>query len=278
MSAARDGGFFAPEFSLEGRSAIVTGSSRGIGRAVALELARRGCDVLVNCRSSRTAADGVAAEIRALNRRAVVLQADIADRASHPRIVDVACEAFGGIDILVNNAATLRVVDVLEEDEASFEAVLHTNLNATHFLTQRVARAMIDRGAGGCIVYALSINATLASDNRPSYCISKAALQMSMRLYAGRLVEHGIKVNGVEIAITDTEFVRARIPDYIDAARKGYISMVRPATPQDMALAVLAAITLFDTGAMIPAGGGMMARLLNLRQMGELDSNKGRSA
>jgi 3-oxoacyl-[acyl-carrier protein] reductase len=136
---------------------------------------------------------------------------------------------------------------------------------------------MIARGRPGSIVYMLSINATLASDNRPSYCISKAALTMSMRLFAGRLAEHGIKVNGVEVGITDTDFVRVRIPDYLDANKKGYFLMPRPAMPRDMAIAALSAIKLFETGAVIPASGGLMMPQLNLRKMTELDSKKSKT-
>lgn len=267
-------GFFAPDVRLTGRAAIVTGSSRGIGRETAIELARAGCDVVVNCVRSRESADEVKAEIERLGRKAVVVQCDVADLAQHQRLIDAAQDAFGRLDILVNNAAALAVADVLAETPEGFDAILRTSLRAPHFLTQRVTNHMIARGTPGCVVYMLSINATLASDNRPSYCISKAGLAMSMRLFAGRLVEHGIKVNGVEVAITDTDFVRVRIPDYIDAAKKGYITMLRPAVPRDIAIAALAAIRLFDTGSVIPASGGIMMPSLNLRRMTELDSRK----
>ncbi|MCC6780922.1 MAG: SDR family NAD(P)-dependent oxidoreductase [Hyphomicrobiales bacterium] len=272
--ATDDPGFFVPDVCLTGRAAIVTGASRGIGRAIATELARQGCDVVVNFHSNRAAADEVRADIEAAGRRAVLVQADVGDLDQHQRLIDAAEAAFGRLDILVNNAAQVTVADALAETPAGFDAVLGTNVRAPHFLTQRFANHLIARGRPGSIVYMLSINATLASDNRPSYCVSKAALAMSMRLFAVRLAEHGIKVNGVEVAVTDTDFVRIRIPDYVDAARKGYILMPRPATPRDMAVAALAAIRLFDTGAVIPASGGLMTPRLNLRQMTELDSRK----
>jgi len=272
-----DEGFFVPDVSLRGRAAIVTGSSRGIGRAIATELARQGCDVVVNYHKDSQAAREVKAEIEGLGGRAVVVQCDISDLGQHQKLIDAAVDAFGRLDVLVNNAAAVAVADVLEETPEGFDAILGTNLRATHFLTQRVANHMIASRRPGCIVYSLSINATLASDNRPSYCMSKAALAMSMRLFAGRLAEHGIKVNGVEVAVTDTDFVRIRIPDYVDAAKKGYIMMPRPATPRDMAIAAVAAMKLFDTGAIIPASGGIMARLLNLRQMTELESRKAKN-
>ncbi len=274
MKTDSDAGFFAPDVALEGRAAIVTGASRGIGRAIATELARQGCDVIVNFNQSAGAAKEVAADIEKLGRKAVTVQADVSDLDQHQRLIDAAVSAFGRLDILVNNAAAVTVADVLEESSEGFDQILRSNLRAPHFLTQRVANHMIRQGAPGCIVYSLSINATLASDNRPSYCVSKAGLAMSMRLFAARLAEHGIKVNGVEVAITDTEFVRIRIPDYVDAAKKGYILMPRPATPRDMAVATLAAIRLFDTGAIVPASGGVMLPQLSLRRMSELDSKK----
>jgi len=267
-------GFFVPDVSLKGRAAIVTGSSRGIGRATAIELARQGCNVVVNFNRSREAAGEVKAEIEQLGGKAVLVQCDVSDLNQHQKLIDAAEDAYGRLDILVNNAAAVAVADVLEESTDVFDATLRTNLRAPHFLTQRVSNHMIAQGTLGCIVYMLSINATLASDNRPSYCISKAGLAMSMRLFAGRLAEHGIKVNGVEVGITDTDFVRIRIPDYLDAAKKGYVLMPRPAVPRDMALAALAAIKLFDTGAIIPASGGIMNPTLNLRRMSELESKK----
>ena len=95
-----------------------------------------------------------------------------------------------------------------------------------------------------------------------------------MKVYAGRLAEVGIKVNGVEVGVTDTDLARVRIPDYEEAAKKGYIFMFRTGTPQDVAHAVIAAMKIYDTGALIPASGGIMTRVLNLRMMTELETNQ----
>lgn len=274
MRSREDWGFFATDVSLADKRAIVTGSSRGIGRAIALELAREGCDVLVNYLRDRAAAEEVAGEIARLGRKAVVVQADVGDLGQHPRLVDAALDAFGQIDLLINNAGIVRVSDVLEETVDDFDAVIATNLKAPHFLTQRVVNYMIANGIRGCVIYTLSMNDRLASDNRPAYCISKTGLEMSMKLFAGRLAEHRIKVNGVQVGATDTDLTRVRIPEYEDAARKGYISMVRPGVPEDMARATIAAIKLYETGAQIPASGGILTGLLNLRRMSELDSNR----
>ncbi len=274
MQSTLDLGFFATDVSLEGKSAIVTGSSRGIGRAIAIELARQGTDVLINYNRNREAADEVQREIEGLGRKAAVVGADVSDLGQHQKLIDAALKAFGKIDILINNAGITRVADVLQESEADYDVVMNTNLKAPHFLTQRVANYMIAQNIRGCIIYTLSISDTLASDNRAAYCISKAGLEMDMKVYAGRLAEVGIKVNGVEVGVTDTDLARVRIPDYEEAAKKGYIFMFRTGTPQDVAHAVIAAMKIYDTGALIPASGGIMTRVLNLRMMTELEINQ----
>jgi NAD(P)-dependent dehydrogenase (short-subunit alcohol dehydrogenase family) len=274
MQSNLDLGFFATDVSLEGKSAIVTGSSRGIGRAIAIELARQGTDVLINYNRNHEAAAEVQGEIERMGRKAAVVGADVSDLGQHQKLIDAALQAFGKIDILINNAGITRVADVLQESEADYDVVMNTNLKAPHFLTQRVANYMIAQNIRGCIIYTLSISDTLASDNRAAYCISKAGLEMDMKVYAGRLAEVGIKVNGVEVGVTDTDLARVRIPDYEEAAKKGYIFMFRTGTPQDVAHAVIAAMKIYDTGALIPASGGIMTRVLNLRMMTELETNQ----
>jgi 3-oxoacyl-[acyl-carrier protein] reductase len=274
MSSEQDLGFFATDVSLEGKSAIVTGSSRGIGRAIAIELARQGTDVLVNYNHNRQAAEEVKDEIERLGRKAVILQADVSDLAQHQKLLDTAVDAFGRVDVLVNNAGITRIADILEESEEDFDILIKTNLKAPHFLTQRVANYMIGAGIRGCIVYTLSISDTIASDNRAAYCISKAGLEMDMKVYAGRLAEEGIKVNGIEAGVIDTDLSRIRIPDYEEASEKGYVFMFRPGKPEDIAYAAIAAMKIYDTGRLIPAAGGTMTHLLNLRMMTELEGNR----
>ena len=274
MPTHTDLGFFATDVSLEDTAAIVTGSSRGIGRAIAIELARQGADVLINYNQNRTAAEEVQNAVEALGRKAVIIQADISDLDAHPKLLDTALNAFGKVDILINNAGITRIADILEETPAQFDLLVNTNLKAPHFLAQRVANYMVKNQMRGCIIYTLSISDTMASDNRTAYCISKAGLEMSMRAYAGRLAAHGIKVNGIAAGVIDTDLSRVRIPDYEEAAEKGYIFMVRPGTPEDVAHATIAAMKLYDTGVVLPASGGVMTPLLNLRTMAALEMNR----
>ena len=274
MTANIDQGFFATDVSFKDSAAIVTGSSRGIGRAIAIELARQGADVLINYNQNRDAAEAVKHEIEDIGRNAAIIQADISDLESHQKLLDTAHETFGKVNILINNAGITRIADILDETPEQFDLLLNTNLKAPHFLTQRVANYMIENKIPGCIIYTLSISDTMASDNRTAYCISKAGLEMSMRSYAGRLAMHGIKVNGIAAGVINTDLSRVRIPDYEEAAEKGYIFMVRPGTPEDVAHATVAAMRLYDTGVVIPASGGVMTPLLNLRSMSELDMNR----
>ena len=95
-----------------------------------------------------------------------------------------------------------------------------------------------------------------------------------MKVYAGRLAEEGIKVNGIEAGVIDTDLSRVRIPDYEEASKKGYVFMFRHGKPEDIAYAAIAAMKIYDTGRLIPAAGGTMTHLLNLRMMTELDSNR----
>ena len=210
----------------------------------------------------------------ALGRKAVIIQADISDLDAHERLLNTAHDAFGKVDILINNAGITRIADILEETPEQFDLIVNTNLKATHFLTQRVANYMVANEIRGCIIYTLSISDIMASDNRTAYCISKAGLEMSMRAFAGRLAAHGIKVNGIAAGVIDTDLSRVRIPDYEEAAEKGYIFMVRAGAPEDVAHATISAMKLYDTGVVLPAAGGVMTPLLNLRSMAELDMNK----
>ena len=269
-----DLGFFANPVSFSGKNAIVTGGSRGIGRAIALELARKGCNLLINYNSNRDAAIEVQRLIHQMGRRSEIIQADVGKISDHEKLVQYTVETLGSVDILINNAGITRVSDILAEKVVDYDIVMNTNLRCPHFLTQRVANYMIDHSIRGAIVFTLSISSQVASDNRAAYCISKSGLEMSMRTFAGRLAEEGIKVNGVDAGVTDTDLARVRVPDYVEAADKGYIFMYRPGQPEDVAQATIAALTLYDTGVLIPCSGGIRTPLLNLRSMTELSGNQ----
>src|ERR1043165_4955813 len=182
-------------------AALVTGASRGIGRAIAVRLAREGYAVAVNYHSNRAAADDVVREIELAGGAAMAVQGDVGIAADRRRLVDETLARFVRIDLLVNNAGITSVgrKDLLEATEESWDTVFATNLKGPFFLAQLAARQMIRlRQAGtitrGTIVNVSSISAYAVSTNRADYCIAKSAMPMMTRLLATRLAEHEIFV------------------------------------------------------------------------------------
>jgi len=257
---------------MSGRAAIVTGSSRGIGRAVAVALADVGFDILVNCRSNIGAAEETAALIRNRNQQAVVCRADISRREDRSRIVQDALSAFGRIDLLVNNAGVApgRRADILEADEDEFDRVLSANLKGPYFLTQLVSRHMIDLkrcdpSASPKIVNISSVSAYAASVNRGEYCIAKAGLSMVTKLFAARLAEYGIGVFEIRPGIIETDMTAPVHDRYDRLIADGLTPIRRWGTPEDVARAVVAVATdsfPFSTGEVINVDGGFHLRIL----------------
>jgi NAD(P)-dependent dehydrogenase (short-subunit alcohol dehydrogenase family) len=253
-------------------AALVTGASRGIGRAIAERLARDGFAVAVNFHSNHTAAGEVVAGIEQTGGQAFAVQGDVAQAADRERLVAGALEKFGRLDLLVNNAGITSVgrKDLLEATEDSWDTVFATNLKGPFFLAQLAARAMIDaRQAGkierGTIVNVSSISAYAVSTNRADYCMAKAALQMMTWLLATRLADERIYVYEVcpgVIASDMTAPVKEKYDLLID---EGLSPIRRWGQPEDVAAAVamLAAGTLpFSTGERINVDGGFHIRRL----------------
>lgn len=256
---------------------IVTGASRGLGRGIALQLARQGHSVVVNFASNAAAA----AETADLCRKAaaspeqafVSVQADIGAQADRERLVGETLRQFGRIDALVNNAGIgpSQRADITEATEASFEEIMRTNLQGPYFLTQAVVRHWLTRReepalpTGFKIVFVSSISADTASVNRGDYCISKAGLAMAAQLWAARLAAENIQVVELRPGIMATDMtagVKAKYDPLIDA---GVVPQRRWGTPEDVGLAVAAVLAgsfPFSTGAVIPIDGGFHLRRL----------------
>lgn len=252
--------------------ALVTGASRGIGRGIALELAREGYDLIVNYVSRPDAAEAAQREIAALGQRAEICRASIASAADRNALVDFALKRFGRLDLLVNNAGipVRERSDLLQRTEESYDEVMDTNLKGPFFLTQRVANEMIrlleeKRIPAGRIVFITSISAYTASTNRPEYCLSKAGLSMAVALYADRLAEYGIPVYEVRPGIIATDMtgpVKAKYDKLID---EGLLPQRRWGQPEDVgkAVAAIARGSLdYSTGQVIEVGGGFGVRRL----------------
>ncbi len=246
--------------------ALVTGASRGIGRGIATALGRRGWRVVINYNRSADAAEEAAAAVRAGGGEALVVQADVAELADHERLIDATAGAFGRIDLLVNNAgvAPEQRVDLLEATPASYDRVMSINLRGPYFLTQRVARRMIEQG-GGRIVNIGSISAYTSSPMRGEYCLSKAGLGMMTALFADRLAPHGIGVYELRPGVIETDMTGAVKEKYDRLIADGLTPIARWGTPDDVAAAVIAiaeGLLPFSTGQVIDVDGGFHLRRL----------------
>ncbi len=226
---------------LTGRVALVTGSSRGIGRACALRLAEAGADVVINYISSKQAAEDVAEQITNLGRKAFVVKADVSEQDDVQALMEFIAEQVGGLDILVSNAASGGFRPLLNSTEKNFRATFGTNVLALLYLVQ-AAVPMLERGAGRAKIIALSSH---GSDTAlPWYGLigsSKAALESLVRHLTLEVGGRGINVNVVKAGLVETDSTR-HIPhaDRMFAARKDKAMMgERMLTTQDVADAVL---------------------------------------
>jgi NAD(P)-dependent dehydrogenase (short-subunit alcohol dehydrogenase family) len=246
--------------------ALITGGSRGIGRGIALELARIGYDVAINYASNETAAKEAAQQCGKHGRRVEIVRADIADASDRRKLVESCRKAFGHLDLLVNNAGVAPQVraDILEASEDSFDRLININVKGPYFLTQLVAKWMIEQ-RGGKIVTISSVSAYTASTNRGDYCIAKAALSMMTPLYAARLAEHGIRVYEIRPGIIETDMTAPVKAKYDKLIGDGLTPIRRWGTPDDVAKAVAAIaqdLLPFSTGEVINVDGGFHIRTL----------------
>lgn len=241
--------------------AIVTGASRGIGRGIAIELAKTH-DVVATYKGRRDAAESLAAEIGC-----AICQCDVGSSPDRLALMTFCKERFGKLDLLVNNAGISQRVraDVLEATEESFDELIHTNLKGPHFLTQMAARWMLDQGNGGRIVFITSISSYTASVNRAEYCMSKAALSMSVALWAARLAPEKIGVFEIRPGIIRTDMIAAVESVYEERIANGLLPARRMGESADVARAVRAvADGLLDyaPGQVLDVDGGFHLRTL----------------
>jgi 3-oxoacyl-[acyl-carrier protein] reductase len=254
------------------RVALVTGGSRGIGLGIAEALADSGFALAIN--GVRPSAE-VAPVLTALRERKVVsdyFPGDISVAADRQAIVDSVRERFGRLDVLVNNAgvAPSPRADILEATEESFDRVLGINLKGPYFLTQLVARWMIEQRKAnptfrGVIVNISSVSATEASINRGDYCISKAGIVMATQLWAHRLAEHGIAVYEVRPGIIHTDMSAAVAEKYDKLIAVGLTVENRWGEPADVGRAVATLARgdfTYATGNVLNIDGGLTLRRL----------------
>jgi len=237
---------------LSGRVALVTGASRGIGKAIALALAEAGADVAVNYRARGDDAQAVAAAIRALGRRSVALGADVADGAQVARMVAAVESTLGPVDILVNNAGVALRRGLEELNEADFDRTLAVNLKSAFLCTQAVWRGMRERGWGR-IVNISSGAARGAGIVGPHYNASKAGMEGLTRGYAARLVKDGVTVNAVAPSLIESDMTA---PHRAEAEAR--IPLGRLGTGEEVAAAVvMLAGNAYMTGQTVAVNGGL---------------------
>jgi NAD(P)-dependent dehydrogenase (short-subunit alcohol dehydrogenase family) len=272
----------SPENGAVEKIALITGGSRGIGRAVVLALAASGWRVVFAYRTGAEAAQDVLAALEGSGAPGLAVQADIARPADREHLINATLDAFGGIDLLVNNAgmAPRQRVDLLEMSEASYEEVMRVNLAGPFFLTQRVARLMVEQSAAAqsaaaqsaaadavtpTIINIGSISAYTSSTMRGEYCLSKAGMGMMTALFADRLAGYGIRVYEIRPGIIATDMTAGVRERYDRMMEEGLLPIRRWGQPEDVARAVVGlagGLLPYSTGEVINIDGGFHIRRL----------------
>jgi 3-oxoacyl-[acyl-carrier protein] reductase len=249
------------------RTAIVTGGSRGIGKAIAIALGSRGYKVVVNYFSRADAAQETAGLVRDAGGQALTVQADVGRAPDRSALIEKTLAEFGGIDLLVNNAGIppAQRTDLLDATEESYDRVMDTNLKGPFFLTQLAARHMVS-AKSGTIINIGSVSSYAATPKRSQYCIAKAGMTMMTQLYAADLAPHGIGVFEICPGVINTDMARNAKEKYDTLINEqDLLPIARWGQPDDVAKAVAAIVDgyfPYSTGTVIDVDGGYHIRRL----------------
>ena len=244
---------------LSGRTALVTGGSRGIGRAIALRLAEQGADVAFSYRGNEAAAKETAAAIEALGRRALPVQADVSDADAADGLVKSVLEAFGKLDILVNNAGITRDDLIMRMSVEAFREVLETNLFGAFYMTKAVTRPML-KAKGGRIVNITSVSGQAGQMGQANYSSAKAGLIGLTKATARELASRSITCNAVAPGFVLTELT-SQLPEALQAEITARTPLGRFGTPEEIAHAVAFLASddaAYITGQVLAVDGGLV--------------------
>ncbi len=247
------------EKQLDGRSAIVTGATRGIGKAIALELAKRGCNVAFNYSKSAEEAEGLKTELESLGVKAIAEQCDVADTAAAAEFVGQVKEAFGTVDYLINNAGITRDQLILRMKEDDWDAVIDTNLKGAWNFSKAVLRPMLRNENGGSILNITSISGVVGMLGQSNYSASKAGMIGLTKSLAKEVASKKITVNALALGLIETDMASEMNADY----REKFLSMIplgRLGNVQEVAEIACFMLTpsaAYITGQVIQADGGL---------------------
>jgi L-rhamnose 1-dehydrogenase len=250
---------------LQGKTVLITGASRGIGRGTALECARHGADLALNWYRDREGIEETVEQVKALGRRVVAVEGDVAERSAAESFISTAARELGGVDVFVSNAGICPFHAFLDTPPETFERTMAVNLHGTYYMTQAAARRMKDQGRGGSIIAISSISALVGGGMQAHYTPTKAGVHSLMQSCAIALGPYGIRCNSVMPGTIATDINKE---DLSDPKKRAYmesrIPLGRLGEPQDVAGCVVflaSDLARYVTGAAVLVDGGLFVNL-----------------